>query len=35
MKRICIFSMVLSLLGVSCIYCNLSHAKDVSETDVK
>ena len=35
MRRICIFSMVLSLLGVNCIYCNLSHAKDVSETDVK
>lgn len=35
MRRICIFSMVLSLLGVNCFYCNLSHAKDVSETDVK
>ncbi len=35
MKRIYVFSMVLYLFGVNCIYCNLSHAKDVSETEVK
>lgn len=35
MKRICVFSVVLFLLGVTCFNCNLSHAEDVSETDVK
>ncbi len=35
MKRICVFSMVLSLLGVNCFSYNLCYAKDVSETDVK
>ncbi len=35
MKRICVFSIVLSLLGVNCFSYNLCYAKDVSETDVK
>jgi len=35
MKKILFFSITILFAGLNCFYCNLSYAKDISESDVK